>query len=166
MTHRLWTPWRMQYILSDKSGDCVLCKAAQSDDEAGHYVLLRGEHNFVVMNIYPYNSGHLMVVPYEHVAGLEHLDDETLAEAMRLVRECTTLLGRVMHPDGFNVGINLGKAAGAGLHEHLHIHIVPRWVGDTNFISVLGETRVVPEMVSDSYERLRAALETKPSNAC
>lgn len=159
MPERLWSPWRMQYILSDKSGDCVLCEAARSDDDAGHFVLERGRHNFVIMNLYPYNNGHLMVVPYRHVAGLEDLDDEILAEAMCLVRECTALLSHVMHPEGFNVGINLGKAAGAGLHEHLHIHIVPRWVGDTNFMPVLGETRVVPELVVESYKKLRAALE-------
>jgi len=164
MTERLWTPWRMKYILSDKSGDCVLCKAAQSDDDAGHFVVHRDEHCFIIMNIYPYNSGHLMVVPYQHVASLEDLDDETLAEAMILVRKCMTLLGCAMHPEGFNVGINIGKAAGAGLHEHLHIHIVPRWVGDTNFMPVLGDTRVVPEMVVESYEKLRAALETETSN--
>ncbi len=161
MTQRLWTPWRMQYILSDKSGDCVLCEAARSADDPGHFVLERGERNFVIMNLYPYTSGHLMVVPYQHVAGLEDLDDETLAEAMCLVRRCAMLLRHVMHPEGFNVGINLGKAAGAGLHEHLHIHIVPRWVGDTNFMPVLGDTRVVPEMVADSYQKLRAALEER-----
>ena len=159
MTERLWTPWRMTYILSDKSGACVLCAAAQTEDDASCFVLHRGQRCFVVMNLYPYNSGHLMVVPYPHVPTLEDLDDETLAEAMLLVRTCTALLRRALHPEGFNVGINLGKSAGAGLHEHLHIHIVPRWMGDTNFMSVLGETRVVPEMVADSYQKLRAALE-------
>jgi len=163
MTKRLWTPWRMQYILSNKTGDCVLCQAAQSDDDDAHFVVLRGERCFVIMNLYPYNSGHLMVVPYQHAASLEDIDDETLVEAMLLVRECTKLLGRVMHPEGFNVGLNVGKAAGAGIHEHLHIHIVPRWVGDTNFMPVLGETRVVPEMVADSYQRLRDALEERDS---
>jgi len=158
MTERLWSPWRMQYILSDKSGDCVLCAAACSDDDAGNFVLERGEHNFVIMNLYPYNNGHLMVVPYRHVASLEDLDDETLSEAICLVRDCTALLNQVLHPEGFNVGLNLGKAAGAGIHEHLHIHIVPRWVGDTNFMPVLGDTRVVPEMVANSYQKLRIAL--------
>lgn len=159
MTERLWTPWRMEYILSDKSGDCVLCEAVQCDDDTSRFVVHRGERCFVIMNIYPYNNGHLMVVPYQHVADLEDLDDETLAEAMILVRKCTALLDCAMHPEGFNVGINIGKAAGAGIHEHLHIHIVPRWVGDTNFMPVLGETRVLPEMVADSYKRLRSVLE-------
>lgn len=159
MTERLWTPWRMQYILRERTKGCVLCEAALADDDAAYFVVSRGEQCFIIMNIYPYNSGHLMVVPYRHVAHLEDLDDEALAEVMCLVRKCTTLLNHVMHPEGFNVGFNIGKAAGAGIHEHLHVHVVPRWVGDTNFMPVLGETRVMPEMVVDSYRKIRTALE-------
>ncbi len=122
------------------------------------FILERGRHCFVVMNIYPYNSGHVMVAPYRHVAELEALEPGETAELMELAARCTTALKRAMHPEGINLGINLGKAAGAGYDAHLHLHIVPRWVGDTNFMPVVGETKVLPETLEETYARLKSAL--------
>jgi ATP adenylyltransferase len=155
---RLWAPWRMEYILSNKTKGCVLCdKVAEDDDEKNH-ILHRGRTCYVMLNLYPYNNGHLMVVPYQHVPSLEMLEEETLTEMMLLVSKCLFALRECMSPQGFNLGANIGKAAGAGVYDHVHLHIVPRWEGDTNFMPIFAETRVIPELLDDTYEKLKAHL--------
>ncbi|HUJ70059.1 MAG TPA: HIT domain-containing protein [Syntrophorhabdales bacterium] len=153
---RLWAPWRMEYITSEKrpeKGKCFLCLDAGSDDKA--LVLVRKPAAFVIMNRYPYSNGHVMVVPNRHVGSLEDLGDEELLEMMRLVRTVSTVLRQEMSIEGLNVGINMGKAAGAGLEDHIHIHVVPRWLGDTNFMPVVGETKVISEHLYETYRRLK-----------
>lgn len=149
----------MVYIQrDDKVPGCVLCNKGTGKNDPADYVLYRGERAYVILNLYPYNNGHLMVVPYEHVSSLEDLDSETLTELMLLVKRSLATLRKAMAPHGFNVGVNLGQAAGAGIHEHVHIHIVPRWEGDTNFMPVLGETRVIPQMLEETYAQLLAVV--------
>ena len=155
----LWTPWRYQYVTkADDAGVCVFCVAAQSSDDTQTLVVHRGAHNFVILNRYPYCSGHVLVVPYRHVATLEELPDEALVELIRLGRDCEKHLRTAYRPDGLNLGINLGKSAGAGIAGHLHLHVLPRWTGDTNFMTVVGETRVVPESLEITFEKLRTAF--------
>jgi ATP adenylyltransferase len=155
----LWTPWRYRYIASVKKSDpCVFCDAAAAKDDRDTLILLRGDKNFVILNRYPYTSGHLMVVPYAHVADLASADAEALAEMMRLAQRLQTALQNTYRPEGFNIGMNLGRAAGAGIVGHLHLHVLPRWAGDANFMTVVGETRVEPEELGTTYDRLLAAL--------
>ncbi len=149
----LWAPWRMEYIVSRKGKDCILCVGPAMQNDRDNLVLYRGRKVFVMMNKYPYNNGHLMVVPYAHESSLTGLDDETRLELINTVSRAVECLG-IFHPEGFNIGLNLGKAGGAGIEEHVHIHIVPRWVGDTNFMTVSGETRVIPEHILDTYDKL------------
>jgi ATP adenylyltransferase len=152
---RLWSPWRLAYVTgaTGEKSACVFCDAAaHTRDEL---VLIRGEWSFVILNLYPYNNGHLMVVPRRHVASLAALGDEELAEMIRFTRDAEVALNEAYHPQGINVGINLGRAAGAGIEHHIHIHLVPRWTGDTNFMSVIGEVRVLPEDLSETVVRLR-----------
>lgn len=156
---RLWTPWRMEYILSDKSSGCIFCAALAQNDDRETYILHRGTRAFVMLNKYPYNNGHLMVVPYEHSADLDALGPETQADLMRLIGRSLRWLKAASGPEGFNVGMNLGKAAGAGVVEHLHFHVVPRWAGDTNYMTITGQTRVIVEMLDESWSRLRAVIE-------
>ena len=155
---RLWTPWRMQYLTgADKSHSepgCVFCAKLSAPDESEH-VLCRGQFAYVTLNRYPYNNGHLMVIPNTHVASLENLDAPTLAELMQLTNRGLAVLRQAYQPDGFNIGVNLGHAAGAGIAEHVHIHIVPRWSADTNFMPIVGETRVIPETLDQTFTRLR-----------
>ena len=154
----LWTPWRYQYITSpEEKGVCIFCLAAKSADDERTLVVHRGARNFVMLNRYPYTTGHLMVVPYDHVGTLEHLAPETLAEQMLLARDAERHLRAVYHPEGLNIGMNLGKCAGAGIADHLHLHVLPRWTGDTNFMTVVGETRMVPEELDATWKRLREA---------
>jgi ATP adenylyltransferase len=146
----------MSYIQSQSTHpDCVLCGMVEAKDDAATHVLVRGQHAFVVLNLYPYNNGHLMVVPYAHVASLEDLDDATLTELMALTRRALRVLRAAYQPEGFNVGINIGRVAGAGVADHIHQHIVPRWNGDTGYITTLGQTRVIPEWIDQTYARLR-----------
>jgi len=155
----LWTPWRYRYIASEKKDDsCVFCTAASVNDDAATLIILRGKKNFIILNRYPYTSGHVMVVPYAHIADLPSADSDTLAEMMRLAQQVQVALEKTYHPQGYNIGMNLGRAAGAGIVGHLHLHVLPRWAGDANFMTVVGETRVEPEELSTTYERLRAAL--------
>jgi len=155
----LWTPWRYQYVTtSGEPGECVFCVAGRSTDDHAHFVVHRGSHNFVILNRFPYTSGHVMVVPYAHVANLDDLPAETSAEMMSLSRECVKRLREIYHPEGLNLGMNLGKCAGAGIAGHLHMHVLPRWTGDTNFMTVTAETRVLPEILEATWERLRAAF--------
>jgi ATP adenylyltransferase len=151
----LWAPWRMQYVNAHKSYDaCVFCVAQTLEDGFENLIVYRGEYAFVILNRYPYNSGHLLVVPYQHVDTLEGLCPEARDELMALATRTVSILSELYHPQGFNLGINLGTAAGAGIAEHLHMHAVPRWGGDTNFISIVGKTRVLPEELSETYQRL------------
>jgi ATP adenylyltransferase len=155
----------MPYIKSDaKSDECVFCEMIAQDSaaDAKNYVLHRGKNAFVVLNLYPYNNGHLMVVPYEHVSTLDDLAPVVQSDMMYLVSHSVALLRRVMEPAGFNIGINLGKAAGAGIDAHIHIHVVPRWFGDTNFMPVIAKTRVIPEWLDETYQKLKAEIDADP----
>lgn len=156
----LWSPWRMTYIENSKNDEgCVFCNAQQAQaDSAENLIAFRGKFSYVILNRFPYTSGHLMVIPFKHVATLEELDGEIRAEMMELTSRCTTELRNIYKPHGFNVGINMGEAAGAGVLGHVHIHIVPRWAGDTNFMSAVGETRVLPETLEQTYKRVREAF--------
>jgi ATP adenylyltransferase len=155
----LWTPWRYRYIAGVKNDDrCVFCDAVTANDDRETFILLRGEKNFVILNRYPYTSGHIMIVPYAHVADLPSSDAQTLAEMMRLAQRLQLALQKTYRPEGFNLGMNLGRAAGAGIVGHLHLHLLPRWAGDANFMTVVGETRVEPEELTTTYDRLNDAL--------
>jgi len=156
----LHAPWRIEYILSPKPklDDSVFTRIAQSLEDVENYVIARDRSCFAVLNRYPYNGGHLMAVPYKQVSDLNGLTDDELADLWKLTRRCINALTAVMKPDGFNVGINLGKVAGAGIVEHLHIHVVPRWGGDTNFMPVIASTGVLPEALQDVAAKLRAEL--------
>jgi ATP adenylyltransferase len=145
----------MEYIENSKEDGCIFCSAPEKADSAENLIAFRGEHSYVILNRYPYTSGHLMVVPFQHEAGLEGLDPQTRAEMMELTARCMTVLRRIYRPQAFNMGANIGEAAGAGVKEHVHIHIVPRWAGDTNFMTAIGETRVLPESLEQTYERVK-----------
>jgi len=155
MNH-IWSPWRMEYLEgNNKDEGCVFCLAQAMQDSAENLIVFRGERAYVILNRFPYTSGHLLVNPFEHKQTLDELDAETRAEMMELTTQCTTVLKSIYKPQGFNVGVNMGSAAGAGVPQHIHIHIVPRWAGDTNFMSTLGQTRVLPETLEDTYERIK-----------
>jgi ATP adenylyltransferase len=157
----LWTPWRYQYIAdaSKSSSGCIFCDAMAANDDAKTLIVLRGKKNYIILNRYPYTSGHVMIVPYEHVADFAGANRETMCEMMLLAQRVQAALGKAYHPEGYNVGMNLGRAAGAGVQGHLHLHVLPRWCGDSNFMTVTGETRVEPEDLATTYQKLRAALE-------
>ena len=153
---QLWSPWRMTYIENhEKEDGCVFCNAQAKADSAENLIAFRGKNAYVILNRYPYTSGHLMVVPFEHKPNLEELDLETRTEMMELTSRCMTVLRNIYNPQGYNMGANIGAAAGAGVVGHVHIHIVPRWAGDTNFMSTLGGTRVLPEALEVTYQRVR-----------
>jgi ATP adenylyltransferase len=159
--YRIWAPWRLDYV-KDASKDieeqCIFCaKPAEQDDEA-NLIVHRGERCYVILNLFPYTNGHLMVAPYEHTGRLQDLDDETAAELMALARRAMARLDQVYEPHGFNVGLNQGRVAGAGVEHHIHLHVVPRWGGDTNFMPVVADTRVMPQTLEQSYAALRGAL--------
>ena len=155
---RLWSPWRHRYVTRDEAagGACVFCDTRRPDAEA--LVLHRGAHAYVILNLYPYNGGHTMVVPVRHVATMAGLGDDELVEIARLTRLTEMALTEVYRPQGLNVGLNLGRPAGAGVADHLHVHLVPRWTGDTNFMPVIGETRVLPETLDTTATRVRPVL--------
>ncbi len=154
---RLWTPWRLKFILGPKMEGCLFCQKLAENKDKENLILYRGQHCFIMLNAYPYTNGHLMVVPYAHVRNLDQLDTPTLTDLMLLTKRSIVALQKVMSPDGFNMGINVGKVAGAGVEDHVHFHVVPRWLGDTNFMPVLAETRLIPEPLNDTYDRLVAA---------
>jgi ATP adenylyltransferase len=158
---RLWAPWRLGYIVNNSKdhGTCFLCGSLKQNEDRKNYVLFRGKHSFVIMNLYPYNNGHLLVVPYRHVPDMNALSVDELADLMKTTQFSLNALKQDMNPEGFNVGINIGKVAGAGLPEHMHIQIVPRWSGDTSYLTVFDETRVMPELLEGTYERLRPYFE-------
>lgn len=158
---RLWTPWRYDFIKGsnaekpDGSRDCIFCSLRDARNDESVYVLHRAHHNYIVLNLYPYISGHLLIVPYEHTSELDAASDETTAELMRLAKQCQSVLREVYRPHGFNLGMNLGRSAGAGVAEHIHLHIMPRWTGDGNFMTTVAETRVIPEDLATTYGKLR-----------
>ncbi|MDP3980612.1 MAG: HIT domain-containing protein [Chlamydiota bacterium] len=153
----LWAPWRMQYINKIHTSGCFLCQAIESDNDEDHCILVRGKQSIVIMNIYPYNSGHLMVAPIQHTGEMGDLPEQNMLELFAMINIYKNKIQKTMNPDGFNIGMNLGRSAGAGLLDHLHIHIVPRWNGDTNFLPVLGETKVLPQSIKDTYQLLKNA---------
>ena len=156
---QLWSPWRIEYILNKKQDGCVFCSAFSSDvsQDREYLILHRGTHCSVIMNLYPYNSGHLMVIPYAHQATFEGLSQEALVEIMTLMNKSVETLRKALNAEGFNIGANLGKIAGAGIDEHVHLHIVPRWTGDTNFVTTVGGVRCIPESMQETYRKLRVA---------
>jgi ATP adenylyltransferase len=143
----------MEYIRMEKPKGCVLCEKPGQDNDAKNHILYRGENNFVIMNIYPYNPGHLMIAPYRHVASLEELTDEELHEQFDIVSRSIKVLRQVFNPGGFNLGMNIGKVAGAGIEDHIHTHVVPRWQGDTNCMPVISDVRVLPEALDETYQK-------------
>ena len=157
---RLWSPWRYRYVSTaeEKAESCIFCvKPAEHHDEA-NLIVFRGQHNFVLLNLYPYTSGHVMVAPYAHIPTLEEADEVTATELMLLTRRTQRHLREVYNAPGFNVGMNIGACAGAGVAGHIHMHVLPRWAGDANFMTTVAETRVVPEDLTDSWRRLRTAF--------
>ncbi|MEA2104340.1 MAG: HIT domain-containing protein [Candidatus Cloacimonadota bacterium] len=156
--NKLYSPWRIDYILREKEKGCIFCNKPADENDEKHLILKRGLHSYIIMNLYPYNNAHLMVVPFRHVNDLTDLNDDEILEVFRMTKIAEIGLKKAYNPDGFNIGINIGKAAGAGISDHLHIHIVPRWNGDTNFITTIGETRVIPENMQVAFQKLKKAL--------
>jgi ATP adenylyltransferase len=158
---RIWAPWRLAYVKDaskDIEEDCIFCAKPAQDDDAANLIVHRGEHSFVILNLYPYTNGHLMVAPYEHCGRLQDLSTETTAEMMSLAQRAMGRLEEVYDPQGYNVGFNQGRVAGAGVEHHIHLHVVPRWGGDTNFMPVIADTRVMPQTLEQSYEALKGAF--------
>ncbi len=155
---QLWAPWRIKYILMEKPKGCIFCLKPKEERDEENLILYRGRTCFVMLNMFPYNNGHLMIAPYRHVPSIEQLTDEELLELGILAKAMLKLLRKVMNPDGFNIGFNIGRVAGAGIEDHVHMHIVPRWNGDTNFMPIICDTKVIPEGLFDTYRRLKEAL--------
>jgi ATP adenylyltransferase len=152
---RLWAPWRLDYIKGPKAEECIFCALPATGDDAASLIVERGERAFVMLNKFPYNNGHVMISPFEHVPSIEELQGDVLLELMELTQRSLAALRGTYGPEGFNIGINQGKIAGAGVEDHVHIHVVPRWSADTNFMPVIGSTRVLPQSLEDSYTALR-----------
>lgn len=164
---KLWAPWRMKYIEGidvEDDGGCIFCEKPKENDDKKNFIIYRGKKCFIILNIFPYNNGHLLVVPYEHTSDMKDLDSETMLELMKTTSIVIEAIKKTMRPDGFNIGMNLGRTAGAGIKEHLHMHIVPRWNGDTNFMPVIGGTKVISESLEDTYEKLSKAVENYLKN--
>ncbi len=156
--HHIWAPWRIDYVTRPPVEGCVLCVKAQAEKDEPEHVLYRGKSCYVLLNAYPYNSGHLMVVPYEHTGDFTQLGQETVCEMMQLAQVCMRAIERCLHPHGVNLGMNIGKVAGAGIDEHVHLHIVPRWSGDINFMTSVADVRVVPQALDASACQLRPLI--------
>ena len=157
----LWSPWRYQYLSAEPaSAECIFCLKAAQQKDAENLVIYRGKRNFALLNLYPYTSGHLMVAPYEHVARLEDAAPETVTDMMLIVQQAEKHLRAIYRPEGLNIGMNIGKAAGAGIAGHIHMHVLPRWYGDANFMTTVGETRILPEELDVTWRRLQAAFQT------
>jgi len=161
----LWTPWRMEFIMGEKPEGCLFCTKKQEPEKKDkeNYILHRGATCYILLNLFPYTNGHIMIAPYQHEASLEQLDDKSLYEMMALTKASVAALNKALSPAGFNIGMNMGKVAGAGVTDHLHIHVVPRWEGDVNFMSVVGETRLIPEALDDTYDKLLPLLSQEVS---
>ncbi len=156
---QLWAPWRLAFIEQASHGSgCIFCEIPALRQDEKSFILYRGRHAYVLMNIYPYNNGHLLIAPYRHIGALEELSEPVLLDMLRLVQRSIKAIRKAYAPDGFNVGVNQGKVAGAGIEHHIHLHIVPRWEADTNFMPLLGETRVLPQHLKSSYARLKTAF--------
>ena len=155
--NKLWAPWRMEHIkrdLSNEKNNCVLCIDMNNSDDRDRLILYRGKFSFIIMNLYPYNNGHLMVCPYKHIASLSKLNEEILSEIMKLISKSSEILKKSLKAEGFNIGANIGSVGGAGIDDHLHFHLVPRWKGDTNYMPVLGNTKVIMSGLHDTYDEL------------
>ncbi|MDY6845393.1 MAG: HIT domain-containing protein [Thermodesulfobacteriota bacterium] len=150
----IWAPWRMEYITEDNKEACIFCAKLKEPDYRNNLILLKQKHTFVIMNKYPYNVGHLMVVPIRHLAGLDDFSHEELIEFISLTRDAVQVLKNTLNPQGFNLGMNIGRVAGAGVLGHIHHHIVPRWQGDFNYMPIIGETKVMPQHLMETYDRL------------
>jgi ATP adenylyltransferase len=155
MSDVIYSPWRLKYILSKKDEECIFCVRPSVENDEKHFILYRSKHSFVILNLYPYNNGHLMVVPFRHVAQLSLLKKEEIDDLFETVQLCEKIIQKAYSPDGMNIGINLGRAAGAGIDTHLHVHIVPRWNGDVNFMTAVGGTRVIPEAFERTFKLLK-----------
>lgn len=155
---KIWAPWRVEYIRSEKAKGCIFCQKPAENKDSLNYILFRGKTSFVMLNNYPYNPGHLMVAPFRHLATLDDLTDEELFEHFDLVRKSARAIKEAYKPEGFNIGMNLGRVAGAGVEGHVHTHIVPRWNGDTNFMPVLSDTKVLPEALASTYAQLKEKI--------
>jgi ATP adenylyltransferase len=162
---RLWAPWRLDYITSPKADGCIFCAQPAQGDDAGNYIVHRGERCFVMLNAFPYANGHVMVAPYSHVPSIEDLDDDEIVELQLLTRRSLGVVREAYGPEGFNIGINQGKVGGAGVEGHVHQHAVPRWGGDTNFMPVIADTRVLPQSLEASYAALREGFATVESRS-
>lgn len=155
MSDILYSPWRLKYILSEKNDKCIFCLRPSAENDARHFILHRTKHSFVIMNMYPYNNGHLMAVPFKHVSSLSDLTKDEIDDLFETVQLCEKVLRANYSPEGLNIGINLGRAAGAGIDTHLHVHIIPRWSGDVNFMTAVNGTRVIPESFERAYSQLK-----------
>ena len=156
----IWSPWRYDYLASGgkRPPSCIFCVGEDSSRDAGRLIVFRGDQNFIILNLFPYTSGHLMIAPYEHLDSITDAKATQTSEMMELAKRALAALQKLYRPEGFNLGMNLGTCAGAGVKEHFHLHVVPRWTGDANFMSITGETRILPEELSITYERLTHAL--------
>ena len=160
---KLWSPWRSKYIETFKPGaekeeGCLFCRVRDEQNDFKNFIVHRTDRSYLIMNLFPYNSGHMMVVPYVHSSTFDSLDEETLLECMKNLNLCTRILNDAIHPHGFNIGANIGRDAGAGIEEHVHFHIVPRWNGDTNFMPVFNDVKVISEAMEDTYKKLKVSL--------
>jgi ATP adenylyltransferase len=155
---RLWAPWRLSYVTKDKPQGCIFCTKPKAGDDRANHIIHRGEHSYVMLNTYPYNNGHTLISPYAHVAALEELPPATLHEMMDLAQLVIRAMKDSFRAGGFNTGFNLGAVGGAGIQDHLHMHIVPRWLGDTNFMPVVADVRVIPQTLDSSYDQLLEAF--------
>ena len=156
--YRIWAPWRLEYVKDadkDNEDECIFCVKPAADDDEANLIVHRGERCFVILNLFPYTNGHLMIAPYDHLPALQELDAETTAEMMALTQRAMVVLDEKYDPHGYNVGVNQGRVAGAGYEGHIHLHVVPRWAGDTNYMPVLADTRVMPQSLEQSYEALK-----------
>ncbi len=158
---RIWSPWRSSYVQLKKKKGCISCQAFKSKQDKKNYLIYRDKKSFVIMNIFPYNNGHLMVVPRRHIAEFSNLTDEESLSCLRLIRKSCKVLKRVLKPHAFNIGLNLGKDSGAGFARHLHFHIVPRWRGDTNCMPVISNTKIIPQSLDELYQKLKKEFEKK-----
>lgn len=156
----LWSPWRRAFITQERDGSCIFCEKPKENEDARNLIFERRDYVFGMLNRFPYNAGHLMIAPYRHITNIEEFKGEEWKDLLGLLKDSLTVLKKIMAPEGFNIGFNVGRAAGAG-YDHTHLHVVPRWNGDTNFMPVLAETKVIPEHLEETYRKLREALMTK-----